>query len=709
MNTYNDNLQTDVNGLLNNQELQQKSLSSQLTAAEFTLYYSEGATITAYDQLNDDMITYKAKKKVNTQAVINSNTMTNALASATLNQTNVATTVANAATMAANTQVAANSVLDLGADLASINSIVTAADFGTEIYHHTQQVMGLMETTAYNAELATQHAMEASANTSEVTATTVLSKAQVANTEVATITSIAASEFTTISDSVKTDHDNISAASTAEKIDEGKLLDANNLNDSINDAYDQTNSALNYNLITTDVTNSGFTASFMPYQSPFTPNQLVGQLPSTIATMSNPVDCYYLMVCKYDSKAQFLLNTAEALVNDGRTKRYMKIKADSPLKPASKSKSSSKMEVMISPITQDVFLTDLQDVDGDALDLGTEYVVFIMVEFTKQYKKLINTFEDLLLAPSAYFTMTYTLEGPVESTIKLQSSTDTPTPKTPGGKNDKDDDSKVVPIEPVSDSKKTIQFTIVGVNEHPVEYRVILLQHDKKVTQGLMTVAGLQDFEDDVTDLEHIADFFDPKIAEIKAELATLGSSLDIYNDNVDSLTAELKDLNKQVEVTTDPAAKTKLNAQIKVKTAQLNKFTLLQSKTSTKQTELRAELVILENEKKNAEDSIDHETRSKVGFYFNESIAGQVPDGNYTVAKMNPKKTIVNPKDSTKNHYIWEAVVNDGTTDNFGNLIIDGEKYIPAVLTISDALAENLDQYTNTLSDTNKTKLVTL
>ena len=88
----------------------------------------------------------------------------------------------NIAVCAANVQDANIAITRLASDVGSIFSIVSAADLGSAIYNKTEYVYGVINETAYDAEAASQLAMDASADTSEVSASTVLDntvKAQV--------------------------------------------------------------------------------------------------------------------------------------------------------------------------------------------------------------------------------------------------------------------------------------------------------------------------------------------------------------------------------------------------------------------------------------------------------------------------------------------------------------------------------------------------
>jgi hypothetical protein len=168
MNTYNDNLHAGVVDSLQNLDQDLKKINSQANAAMFTLYYAEGATITARNKLD----TVKSKQSfvelVKGQAVKNSNISNNLLASATQANQYQKQSAANMATAASNVQIAANAIVRLSSDIGSISNIVQAADFDSEISDMADQTNHYIKRTAYDAEVASQSAMDASVATAKI-------------------------------------------------------------------------------------------------------------------------------------------------------------------------------------------------------------------------------------------------------------------------------------------------------------------------------------------------------------------------------------------------------------------------------------------------------------------------------------------------------------------------------------------------------------
>jgi hypothetical protein len=634
MSSYNENLQASVLASLQALELDQKNMKSKLDASTFTLYYAEGAVITAAEKLQLANQDYTAKQTVQNQAVNCNNISTNLLAAANEQKKYIGQSVTNAAVAASNVQIAANAVLRLSSDMGSIFSILSAADYGTDIYQQGLEAYNLMTETAYAAEYTSQLAMEASTLTAEVSSGTVADMAKSTNDSVTGILKVASSEFDSQASVVGADNDALAQASAAEKVAEGVMEYTNAEYKATNQAYMLNNKELNLNLVVPKKMQSAikYTVSFNTYQAPF---------PNSSTHAGYPVSSYYIMLVKSSKQTVFNMANAEGLLL--YTDRVMAIPS-----PADKS-----------VISRDIFISDLKDSDGDSMQLGQEYVVFVFTTFTEEYKKAINDFDDYLTAPSAPFTLTNTLNAPI------------------AGKHN-------VLVEE-SGKKQTLHFKLTENREFKVEYRAMFLPDVKSLAAGLLTEAGLRTIEKEVERMEQIADKYDPMIAEVQAEITSLNSTLD-------ALTAQIKVVNAELKKATNEKQRKKLHDELE----DLNEQ---QAQTQVSLTQANDTLKQLEKEKKLAMKSIEVDYPSQIGFFFNLKIAEQISAGNYTVATAH-----VHPlKGSNKAEIVGEAQLKPETTDVFGNRLVEGNSYYPVVLSVSTALEENLDQFTNALSDYNK------
>ncbi len=693
MNTYNENLQSAVNKTLNALELEDKQLESKANAAKFTLYYAEGARITADDVLARDQKTYKEQSKVNVQAVINNNIATNMEATAESQKTETAKAVSNISTAAANVDAANKAILKLSSDVGGLLNIAMPADFKAEIHSQCKDASDLIRLTAYHSEKASELGMKASELTAEITANAVDEKAKLTETEIENLMKTAQEQFKSTSNLIETDHLNISKARTVEKAAEGALKDSIMQYDSSVKAYKASNQALNFGLRVpkSTINSTGFTVMFNALSPPFEFTKPSPESEDQFYDVKM-IDGYKLLVVPAQKKMLFNLTSAElALLGDGT---YL----DVPIV-----KGQKKYTV---PIT----LNEVKDIDGKDLNLGVNYVVFLYAEINKAYKKLINNYEDVLSVASAHFSVTHKLIGPKRNKI--------------------------------AHSGDTISFNIENVDQYTqdlltdkkFEFRCILLQKDVNDIMGVMNKEDLKNIESEISQLEQIAEEYDPQIEKLTSSVNALkgkGLALDLKLEEVASSISENGKAITELAGKTqrpDPNDKDANSELDDLKNQQ--KMHLKNQTTLSKQQEknaddikaVAADLTKVIEAKESAMSKVKELKSGIEPFFFDQNIASTVTEANYIkgTAKLvsansaqgkKPAKTkgksSTNTKDqsgSDKNQNS-EAMsisctfkIENNTTDNFGNVYNADNIYFPAVLTASITSADLQNQYTNHL-----------
>lgn len=480
MSTYNENLQAAVILSLQAQGLDQKTVQSKMNASMFTLYYAEGATITGREKLATALTDMTGAALVKSVAVDNTNLSNNLLASATQSNTYASKSISNTGVAAANMQVAANAVVKLASDVGGIFSMVSSADFGSEIYTQAKDARHLMDNTAYSAELASQHAMEASVKASVVSASTVVDRAKSTNAQMKNLLKVLSTDFDNASQTVSDDNATLATKSAAEKIAEGNFEDVSVDYKASTAAYKSLNRGLNLNIRVPDddVSATGFTVKFRAIKSPFEVDKAVSYY---------PVQNYYLVVVKESKQFTFSLPQAEyVLLNQSRRLVPVTLPQDS---------KTISVAVDINNFSDDQGSYVLQDSDGDAITTGTNYVVFVMAVYVDEYKRKINVFDDFLSAPSQYFVLTN----------KLQPATN-------------------LLVGP-SDNGNTHTLTF-NTNDNPdfkIEYRcMFLLAQNPLLPTGLLSQKSVDSIKKETESLEDIAEQYDPLIEQLQAQISQL-------------------------------------------------------------------------------------------------------------------------------------------------------------------------------------------
>jgi hypothetical protein len=390
MNTYNDNLRATVVNTLQSQNLEVKNLVAQANASLFSLYYRQGASITAGQKWASAKTDLAFRQAVNSEAVKVSNASNNQMASATQANQYVKQSVTNVAVCAANVQVAANAILRLAGDIGSIFSIINAADYGTELYKNAFLLNDLINDTAHAAELASQNAMGASMLTSEVSSGTVLDNSKNTNTQANNLLKLCSANADTAIQTLLNAQSTLDAASVAEALAGGSYLDLTTDVQAAQTGVGFTTTNLNYGLSVSDVDQNSFTVSFDQVQNPF----------KRSLTVIDPVGGYYFILVKDSKRLTFSISEAENLL----AQKSDHIVINIPI--GTKSHVNHRFNYgHMSPVIPTAKTFVLHDADGDPIAAGTNYVVFLMAVYTDVYKKSINNFDNFLSVASNTFNI----------------------------------------------------------------------------------------------------------------------------------------------------------------------------------------------------------------------------------------------------------------------------------------------------------------
>lgn len=676
MSSYNENLNASVVSSLQAQELKLNTKQAQLNAGMFTLYYAEDAEVTAKEKLKGTEKKYSDQKKIKEEAVANNNSSTNLLITANQEKQFNLQSVSNTAVAAANVQIATNAILKLASDMGSIVSILNAADFDSQIYKQAFSINKFMNETAYVAEVTSQLAMEASSLTAEVTASTV---ADMATTTAAAITDLLTVlnnqlEATTLLQS--TENTDLANAATTQRKAEGDLKNSQVEYEAAKETYSYCNNQLNLNLTIVYKSNTGFTLKFKPYSNPFVGDP--EDADSIISKASkNPVESYYAFIVKESEKSTFSLTIAEGLI--GSKQIAIEIKNNELDK-----------ENIIKKITINEKLTDGKnakylDTNGDVIKLGVNYVVFVMVQFTLDYKKTLNVYEDYLTANSSQLILTNQLNSPVGRVIKVTSTNEEP----------------------------TLEFEVTGNNIFKnVSYRCMFLPDNSEFINGDFITEDLAYMDKQIilkknTDT-YLLETLNAQLKNLKSEKSKLEKELkkdskelthDIKelddetnnnNNNTTELIHDINELNNEVnelEIEINDLNDEIADLENDIKNLENNIKNLKDLEANFKESEIK-ETIILNNDNKT----------QKPGFIFNLLIAENVVDGNY----MEPNsQQIKEENDKTS----VTLTILDNVTDNFGNPLIEGNQYIPVILSVATGSKSNTIQYSNSLSNFQQTK----
>lgn len=425
MDSYEESLQSTISKGLTAAETEKAKLDAQENAAEQTLFYAQGASITAQEKLDAVTKDYNTALAINNAGVDNDNLATNLNATTIEANKKTASAVTNMATAANNIEIATKAIVTLASDIGSANTVAQAGRYGSDVAHSVSTAYSAINEVAYSAEDISNDAMMNSTSVAEIISKEVMTESAKTKNDIEELLKVTTAEFDKITATQSADTKVLNSANKKEKAAEGLLRDAEREQRGIDDSVSTTINALNYSLSVTVNTMQSISVGFTKFINPdpvATPNSKSTQY---LTDSKAPIN-YYIVFVKASKSALFTVSSAEAAFST-------KPDAFTRVEPGIYNSSTNKISPMnlinigttsqITPITVDEANVDS---DGDSLKSGNEYVLFLYIELPPKYKRLIATYTDVVSAASESFTLATSIPIPTELD---PNTTNPPTPK----------------------------------------------------------------------------------------------------------------------------------------------------------------------------------------------------------------------------------------------------------------------------------------
>ncbi|WP_339694164.1 hypothetical protein [uncultured Roseivirga sp.] len=428
MNSFNDNLRQTMIDILSTQESELAIQSSSNQAAQLALYYAQGSQLNAESKRDLAQVSYGSKERLFNEADSLKELVSNILTSANQGKALVENAMSLSATTAANVQIASNAIMKLASDIGSVFSMVNAADFNSEIYEMANECNALISKTAYLAESASQISMELTLLAAEVDIPTLNSTAEKTNVSIKDLVSVLNDQLATVKEHLNSTCEALKNTNAGESQanETFKLTSANRK--ALENSLILANEKLNLNLEVKNQSFKSFTVSFDYLKEPFEGGKGIAKN-------------YYILLVKNSERLIFTIADAEqAILNQKVIGEVVPSETD-PQQSAS--------------IT--INAKDLIDSDGDPIQLGQAYAIFVLAAYTSDYKKAINNYNDYLSAPSQPFSLSHTLQHAESESIKLNKTTN------------------------------TLSFGLIENTDFKVEYRCMYLLIDSNGKDGSLT------------------------------------------------------------------------------------------------------------------------------------------------------------------------------------------------------------------------------
>jgi hypothetical protein len=456
MDTYNESLKTTTSNILAALSAQQTQLQSAQITAEYSLYYAQGAELTARTALEGTELAVIEYDHISSQIQFNSNQVFNLVAS--LTQANVDTTasVTNVATAAANVQIAANAISTLGADIGAALSIATTYINKTDSYNKIVEAAAFVNEVANSAQEIAFKLMEVSSHTSEIASSALLNQGTVTQTKIGAVATAVNTEFNKYLALATTENQTLAQACKQDRQKEGALLDANREVKAITNVYKNANCHLNLNLTVAVISSKSIRAAFTALPNP---------LPTFYAPPASDIKIP-------DAKPNYYLflvpEQAQTLLSVDLVEQMFAHRDDPELKGTFYSVTASK-DPDGKCVSDHSNVIDLSlDVYGTKVEAGKNYVAFIYSELSPEYKRYVNNYSDLVSAPSQFFTPATLLPSAKHFSEKGGTSLTLP--------------DILFEIDLKSASAADIAAIMAAEKAKTLEYRCILVETDNLVT-----------------------------------------------------------------------------------------------------------------------------------------------------------------------------------------------------------------------------------
>ena len=419
MNTNDENLRSTVLQIFEGLQLEKQLSEAKLKEKMFTLRYAQEASRLALENLNQAEGRVLFKKEVKQQAVISANTAKVQLSFAQEANLDVENAVTNVAVCAANMQIACNAIMRLEGTLGSVYSIISAADFGSDIFVLAEEARNSIDSTAYDAELASMQAMTSSMSISEVSASAVYDLSVGVNGSIDSLLANISSELESASVEVAAADLRYKLAISGENVAGGEYETAKINHSSSAEAYEVSNAQLNLNLKA--FPKKGEEHSTVSVEFNFIKNPLYKGTKQVLRKTDKgtplnlePIDSYQLFFVKYSKRSTFTIAKAESII-ESAPDQVVQLDFSEPSRSSLSNPAISYqfiasetgsevlgVSVDIPYNAVDAGAYTLKDADGDEIKSDNQYVVFVRASYTEKYKRTINNFNDYLSAPCIY-------------------------------------------------------------------------------------------------------------------------------------------------------------------------------------------------------------------------------------------------------------------------------------------------------------------
>jgi hypothetical protein len=380
MNTHRENYTTTVRQTLTeiSADLSQQDIDKKIAANNYS--NANEVQIAAENQYDTSVTNCGQSLEIFKQGMDCANTATNLLGTTQTTVDGVASLRTDVGTTATSIAVAVKAISQLSANMGSAQNIAEATMEGTQLYKDTEEANKQIRTAAKKAKEAAFEVVKASSKTAQIAAAKVHDEVTVTHAKFDEMAQKNQAQLAELNQFSSVAHQQTIEAATELKAAKGECENAEAIYQATDTSLAAINKSLNYNLKVQDPNVDGIEVSFDSF---------------TLKGTDDYEHNYHIFVVKAELKDTITMTQVESIFNSDEEERFKTIEKDET--------DNSYHSNILS--TKEGAHNWLLDIEGEKIELGKPYVVFLYIKLNENYKNAINSYYDLLSAPSNEFTL----------------------------------------------------------------------------------------------------------------------------------------------------------------------------------------------------------------------------------------------------------------------------------------------------------------
>ncbi len=399
-NVFNEELQKAIKTVYSRLESTANKKGNEALGAKINLYYAHGARDKtalklATNQKKTETVGTQLKEATKVAGICR-NIVTAATAAATDGLEMKSAT----STAVVNIQTAANALTDLSADVAAILAVASSKDYGSKIQQLASMAQTMTAAAAEKAEDTILQSLQTTMEAAQSRASETLTQAKTLEKNIISLTKMLDKNFESLQAQISEDSASLTADIVAENDAIGRYKTALEENKAMTFSETFMNEEVNYDLrYIEDEIEKGekFSIAFNHFEE----EGLI--LKNGKLITERIIEAYHIIFTEKDDAAAFDIQAAKATNHYFRIDKLGSKKYEIPFVTSEAPKGALLPSIPSNPFDMNPRIAI--DYKGNAIRRGIPYVVFVYVKYNNEYQNLMNNSGEFLSLSSLPFTL----------------------------------------------------------------------------------------------------------------------------------------------------------------------------------------------------------------------------------------------------------------------------------------------------------------